>query len=74
MQKIIIAKIITTEKDYVKMTEFENNLIKPIEIDLEIENNIELINFLKSKLYEKHKIFFQFLIIMIYFQFIELLD
>ena len=44
----------TTEKDYVKMIEFENNLIKPIEIDLEIENKIELKNFLKSKLYEKH--------------------
>ena len=36
------------------MIEFENNLIKPIEIDLEIENKIELKNFLKSKLYEKH--------------------
>ena len=48
------AEIITTEKDYVKMIEFENNLIKPIEIDLEIENKIELKNFLKSKLYEKH--------------------
>jgi len=48
------AEIITTEKDYVKMIEFENNLIKPIEIDLEIENKIELNSFLKLKLYEKH--------------------
>ena len=36
------------------MIEFENNLIKPIEIDLEIENKIELNSFLKLKLYEKH--------------------
>lgn len=48
------AEIITTEKDYVKMIEFENNLIEPIEIDLEIENKIELNSFLKLKLYEKH--------------------
>ena len=31
------------------MTEFENNLIKPIEIDLEIENKIELINFFSKR-------------------------
>ncbi len=48
------AEVITTEKDYVKIIEFEDNLIKPIEVDLEIENKIELNNFLKSKLYEKY--------------------
>ena len=31
------------------MIEFENNLIKPIEIDLEIENKIELNKFFKIK-------------------------
>ena len=48
------AEIITTEKDYVKIAEFDGNLIKPIEVDLEVENKIELNNFLKSKLYEKY--------------------
>ena len=48
------VEIITTEKDYVKIAEFDGNLIKPIEVDLEVENKIELNNFLKSKLYEKY--------------------
>ena len=50
--KNIKAEIVTTEKDYVKIKEFENNNIKSIEVNLEIENKMDLINFLKSKLYE----------------------
>ena len=52
--KNINAEIVTTEKDYVKIREFENKNIKSIEIDLDIENKMDLINFLKLKLYEKY--------------------
>ena len=48
--KSINAKIITTEKDYVKIKEFDNGEIKFLEVNLKIENEEKLIKFLKSKL------------------------
>ncbi len=45
------AKIITTEKDYVKISNFNHN-IEFLEIDLKVNNEEDLSNFLKNKLYE----------------------
>jgi tetraacyldisaccharide 4'-kinase len=42
------AKIITTEKDFVKLSRFDSNDIKFIELDLKIKNEENLINFLKK--------------------------
>ena len=41
------AKIITTEKDYIKINSSNNDDIKYLQIDLKIKNEIELINYLK---------------------------
>jgi tetraacyldisaccharide 4'-kinase len=46
------AKIITTEKDFVKISIEDRDNINFLEIDLEIENEKELIQFIKSKIYE----------------------
>ena len=46
------AKIITTEKDYVKIKNFNINDIRFLEIDLEFEKKENLINFIKRKIYE----------------------
>jgi len=60
LKKIIdIAKkqstsIITTEKDFTKIPEKYKKKIKYIEVDLIIENELSLIKFIKSKIYEKH--------------------
>ena len=48
------AKILTTEKDFVKIPEKYKKKINFIEIDLKIEDEDKLINFLKRKLDEKH--------------------
>ena len=48
------AKILTTEKDFVKIPEKYKKKINFIEIDLKIEDEDKLINFLKRKLNEKH--------------------
>ena len=48
------AKILTTEKDFVKIPEEYKKKINFIEIDLKIEDEEKLINFLKHKLNEKH--------------------
>ena len=48
--KNLNAEIITTEKDYLRISEEERNDINFLEIKLEIENENELINFIKSKL------------------------
>ena len=45
--KDLNAKIITTEKDYVKINSNENDEIKPLKIELKIRNKEELIDFLK---------------------------
>ena len=46
------AKIITTEKDYVKIKDFNISSIKFLEIDLEIKNEENLLNFIKKEIYE----------------------
>ncbi len=46
------AKIITTEKDYVKIKDFNISSIKFLELDLKIENEENLLNFIKKKIYE----------------------
>ena len=52
--KSLNAKIITTEKDYVKLSEKNRAGIDFLEIDLIIEDEEKLINFIKSKIDEKH--------------------
>ena len=44
------VEIITTEKDYLRISEKERKDINFLEINLEIENENELINFIKSKI------------------------
>ena len=44
------AKIITTEKDYVKIKDFNINDIRFLEIDLEFEKKENLLNFIKKKI------------------------
>ena len=51
--KKINASIITTEKDYVKLTEEDKKEIKYLEISLEIKKESKLIEFIK-KSYEKY--------------------
>ena len=46
------AKIITTEKDHVKISKSDQMNIKFLEIDLKIIDEPNLINFLKLKIYE----------------------
>ena len=48
--KKINAEIITTEKDFVKISKFDNENINFLEIDLKIENEKKLINFIKKKI------------------------
>ena len=48
--KKINAEIITTEKDFVKISKFDNKNINFLEIDLKIENENKLINFIKNKI------------------------
>ena len=47
---ILKAKIITTEKDYVKIPKIYHRKINCLNIDLKIENEKNLINFLKLKI------------------------
>ena len=48
--KKINAEIITTEKDFVKISKFDDRNINFLEIDLKIENEKKLINFIKKKI------------------------
>ena len=52
LAKKMNAKIITSEKDYVKIKVFDNKNIKFLKVDLKIKNKNKLFNFIKSKLYE----------------------
>jgi len=45
--KNLNAKIITTEKDYIKIKSNKNNDIKFLQVELEIKDEIKLINYLK---------------------------
>ena len=44
------AQIVTTEKDFVKIKENDRNNINFLKIDLEIDNEENLVNFIKSKI------------------------
>tara|TARA_B100000989_G_scaffold249485_1_gene197092 strand:+ start:3879 stop:4829 length:951 start_codon:yes stop_codon:yes gene_type:complete len=48
------AKIITTQKDYVKLSEQNRIDIDYLEVDLEIKDEEKLIDFIKSKIDEKY--------------------
>ena len=52
LAKKMDAKILTSEKDYVKISKFNNNNIKFLKINLKFENKNKLLNFIKSKFYE----------------------
>jgi tetraacyldisaccharide 4'-kinase len=56
LSKKINAKIITTEKDYVKINKLDNKNINFLKIDLKIKDKKRLINFIKKHLYEWQKI------------------
>ena len=45
-------KVITTEKDFVKIEKFKFDNIKFIQLNLKIKNEKQLVDFLKSKIYE----------------------
>ena len=49
---LLNAKIITTEKDFVKIPENHRENINFLEINLKVEDEDKLINYLKSKIYE----------------------
>ena len=48
------ARIITTEKDYVKISQIDNSNIDFLNIDLQIENEDKLVKFINSKLDEEN--------------------
>ena len=50
--KEINAQIVTTEKDFLKISKIDNSKIKFLEINLIIQNKENLVNFLKSKIHE----------------------
>ena len=54
LAKKINAKIITTEKDYVKVSKFDSIGIDYLEVSLKIKDEEKFINFIKKKIYEKH--------------------
>ncbi len=50
MAKKLNAKILTTQKDYIKINPINNNEIKFLEIELNIKDQDKLIDYLKSKI------------------------
>ena len=52
--KNLKTEIITTEKDYVKIPAEFKNKIRYLDVELEINNENDLLNFLKEKLNEKN--------------------
>ena len=50
--KKLDAKIITTEKDFVKISNLHHEDIKFLEVDLKVNDEIDLFNFIKKKIYE----------------------
>ena len=49
-----MQKLITTEKDYTKVSKEYSKYIDVFKIDLIIHNQDDLVKFLKKKLYEKN--------------------
>lgn len=54
ISKINNAKILTTEKDYIKISNLYKNKIFCIKIDLKIENQEKLKKLIKKKFNEKN--------------------
>jgi tetraacyldisaccharide 4'-kinase len=54
LAKKMNAKIITSEKDYVKVKKFDKKNIKFLKVNLKIKNKNKLFNFIKSKFYESN--------------------
>ncbi len=50
--KELNAKILTTEKDYNKIKNFENTDIKFLDVNIQFENDENLFNFIRKSLYE----------------------
>ena len=50
--KKLNAKIITTEKDFMKVKKFDKKNIDYLPVNLKIQNRDKLLNFIKLKLYE----------------------
>ena len=71
--KLINADIITTEKDYFRISEKDRSGIDYLEIDLKIEHEKDLINFLKLSYMNNVKYFIQFLIIILLFAIFKIL-
>jgi len=46
------AEVITTQKDYVKISKFDLTNVKPINIEIEIKNEKDLINFINKSINE----------------------
>ena len=46
------AKILTTEKDYVKIKNFDISNVKFLDLDLKFKDEKNLINYIRKKLYE----------------------
>ena len=48
------ASIVTTEKDFVKINKIDSKKINFLKISLEFDKEVELINFIKTRLNEKN--------------------
>ena len=49
--KEINAKIITTEKDYIKISKIDPEDIEFLKVETKIDDEINFLNFIKSKIY-----------------------
>ena len=52
LAKTLNLSILTTEKDFVKLSHLDKKNIKYLALDLKIKNEKQFLNFIKSKLYE----------------------
>tara|TARA_B100000902_G_scaffold115662_1_gene116530 strand:- start:2392 stop:3336 length:945 start_codon:yes stop_codon:yes gene_type:complete len=52
LAKTLNLNILTTEKDFVKLSHLDKKNIKYLALDLKIKNEKQFLNFIKSKLYE----------------------
>ena len=50
--KEIDAKIITTEKDYIKISKIDPEDIEFLKVEAKIDDEINFLNFIKSKIYD----------------------
>ena len=50
--KEIDAKIITTEKDYLKISKIDPEDIEFLKVEIKIDDEINFLNFIKSKIYD----------------------